>query len=119
MFEIWLQSRKDASWDLLLDALKSPSVNMKTLASSIEDMLVSKLLYYNVYLLFLFGGYQLVVHSWFCLFHRQAVFRYRYSLHTPDTLSKSVLVAECTLRYSIFCVQFIMHTLTDTLITKN
>jgi len=42
MFEKWLESKENANWNQLLDALKSPAVDMATLASKIEWMLVGK-----------------------------------------------------------------------------
>ena len=40
MFIKWLKSQKDASWNQLLEALRSKSVQLNALASRIENMLI-------------------------------------------------------------------------------
>ena len=40
MFKKWLESQENASWDQLLKALRSRSVQLNTLAKKIENMLV-------------------------------------------------------------------------------
>ena len=40
MFKKWLESQEQASWDQLLKALRSRSVQLSTLASRIENMLI-------------------------------------------------------------------------------
>jgi len=39
MFITWLQTEQNANWDQLLRALRSPSVQLTTLANEIEQML--------------------------------------------------------------------------------
>lgn len=39
VFTKWLDTQYDASWNQLLDALKSPSIQMNTLAVKIEHIL--------------------------------------------------------------------------------
>ena len=40
MLKKWLESQEQASWDQLLKALRSRSVQLSTLASRIENMLI-------------------------------------------------------------------------------
>ena len=39
MFAKWLNTQENASWDQLLEALRSPSVELMHLANQIEQML--------------------------------------------------------------------------------
>ena len=45
MFKKWLETQENASWDQLLEALRSPSVQLMTLANQIDQMLVGKDMY--------------------------------------------------------------------------
>ena len=40
MFKKWLDTQENASWDQLLRALRSKSVQLNTLANKIENMLI-------------------------------------------------------------------------------
>ena len=40
MFELWLKKQPKASWNQLIEALRQPSVELDTLASKIEQMLL-------------------------------------------------------------------------------
>ena len=40
MFMKWLESQENASWDQLLKALRSRGLQMETLATKIENMLL-------------------------------------------------------------------------------
>ena len=40
MFSEWLEKQEDASWDQLLKAFRSPSVQLKDLAKEIETQLL-------------------------------------------------------------------------------
>ena len=42
MFNKWLETQKNASWDQLLEALRSPSVQLDNLAYQIDQMLGGK-----------------------------------------------------------------------------
>ena len=39
MFAEWLNTQENASWDQLLEALRSPSVELMQLANKVEKML--------------------------------------------------------------------------------
>ena len=40
MFAKWLETPENASWDQLLEALRSPGVQLESLANQIDQMLV-------------------------------------------------------------------------------
>ena len=42
MFNKWLETQTNASWDQLLEALRSPSVQLESLANQIDQMLGGK-----------------------------------------------------------------------------
>ena len=42
MFSKWLEAQENASWDQLLEALRSPSVQLTNLANQIKQMMVGK-----------------------------------------------------------------------------
>ena len=42
LFEKWLQATKDATWNMLIKALRSPSVHLDYLAGQLEKMLITK-----------------------------------------------------------------------------
>ena len=42
MLKLWLQKNPDASWNDLLEALKSSSVGLQSTARTIEEMLLSE-----------------------------------------------------------------------------
>ena len=39
MFSKWLETQEDASWDQLLEALRSPGVQLESLANKIDQIL--------------------------------------------------------------------------------
>ena len=43
MFQMWLKKQPTASWNQLIEALKQPGINLGTLASKIEQMLLKPL----------------------------------------------------------------------------
>lgn len=40
MFQLWLRKCPNATWDLLINALREPNIELNTLATTIESMLV-------------------------------------------------------------------------------
>ena len=40
MFDLWLKKQPTASWDQLIEALRQPGIELGTLASKIEQMLL-------------------------------------------------------------------------------
>ena len=42
MFETWLERRPDANWNQLIQALSKPSINLSSVASIIEKMLLKE-----------------------------------------------------------------------------
>ena len=40
MFQLWLSKRSDATWDLLINALREPNIELNNLATTIENLLV-------------------------------------------------------------------------------
>ena len=40
MFDLWLKKQPTASWNQLIEALRQPGIEMGTLASKIEQMLL-------------------------------------------------------------------------------
>ena len=43
MLELWLDRQPDASWNQLIDALRSPGIELFDVASKLEGMLIGKL----------------------------------------------------------------------------
>ena len=41
MLELWLDKQPNASWNQLIETLKTPGIDLNTAASKIEDMLLS------------------------------------------------------------------------------
>ena len=40
MFQLWLKKQPSASWNQLIEALRQPGIELKTLASKVEQMLL-------------------------------------------------------------------------------
>ena len=50
MFTKWLQTQENASWDQLLEALRSPSVQLKNLANQIDQMILGECIFLTLQL---------------------------------------------------------------------